>query len=63
MSRHGILSENSAQICFVVPKELKAQLQKLAAAEDRSLSNFIARELAQLVRDKTAKTEPKREKK
>jgi len=50
-----MIADGSAQICFVVPKELKAQLQKLAAAEDRSLSNFIARELAHLVKDKTAK--------
>lgn len=45
MSRHGKLADDKARITFVAPKQLKADLEKLAKADRRTLSNYLVRVL------------------
>lgn len=40
-SRHGIIADDKVRISLVIPKELKEVLEKAAAADQRSMSNYI----------------------
>ena len=45
-TRHGLISNDNIRISLVIPKKLKATLEKKAAAEQRSMSNYIVRILS-----------------
>lgn len=38
---HGQIAEDKTRISLVIPRELKAAIEKAAAAEQRSMSNYI----------------------
>ena len=38
---HGQIAEDKTRISLVIPKELKEQLERAAAADQRSMSNYI----------------------
>jgi len=48
-SRQGKLAEGKTHVIFVSSLELKGQLQRMAAAEKRTLSNFLDHRLTRLV--------------
>jgi len=48
-SRQGKLAEGKTHVIFVSSIELKGQLQRMAAAEKRTLSNFLDHRLTRLV--------------
>ena len=37
----GQISENNVRMSLVIPKDLKAELERIAAAENRSMNNLI----------------------
>ena len=43
------ISKNNTRVLVTMPKELKAQLEKLAKENNRSLSNFIVTVLQEKV--------------
>lgn len=38
---HGQIAQDKTRISLVMPKELKEQLERAAAADQRSMSNYI----------------------
>lgn len=38
---HGQIAADKVRISLVIPKDLKEQLEKAAAADQRSMSNYI----------------------
>lgn len=48
-NRHGKLSEDSARLASIIDKETRDALIELARRERRSLSNYVAAELAKIV--------------
>lgn len=38
---HGQIAQDKTRISLVIPKELKEQLERAAAADQRSMSNYI----------------------
>ena len=38
---HGDIAHDKVRISLVIPKDLKEELERLAKAEDRSMSNYI----------------------
>lgn len=45
MSRHGKRAADKTLLSVNIPKELKAELESLAVADNRTLSNFVVTEL------------------
>lgn len=58
MSRHGKRAEGVTQVSVVMDEETKAALAQMAKNEKRTISNFIAFELARVVASKTAGMRP-----
>ena len=42
-TRHGQIKADKVRINLVIPRDLKAALEQAAAAEQRSMSNYIVR--------------------
>ena len=44
---HGQIAADKVRISLVIPRDLKEQLEKAAAADQRSMSNYIVRILTE----------------
>ena len=42
-TRHGLIAADKVRVNLVIPRDLKAALEQAAAAEQRSMSNYIVR--------------------
>ena len=51
----GQIAESNVRMSLVIPRELKAELEKIAADENRSLNNLIVTVLKDVAKEKGKK--------